>query len=131
RGLLRTLEPDQVARRVAGALFEGTNAAQTACAIRNNGKGLAVCVFDHEGGAGDASLSYLNRLEAWLKSAASAKPLRLTNRRGFLFRDRRHAREYLIPIGFGEQNSGAVLVAFAREKDCTDTECRLIDLAAQ
>src|ERR1044071_1490975 len=27
RGLLRTLEPDQVARRVAGAPFEGTNAA--------------------------------------------------------------------------------------------------------
>jgi len=27
RGLLRTLEPEQVARRVAGAIFEGTNAA--------------------------------------------------------------------------------------------------------
>src|SRR6266576_3247433 len=36
RGLLRTLYPEQVARQVAGALFEGTNAAQTACAIRNN-----------------------------------------------------------------------------------------------
>src|SRR5437588_9849413 len=46
RGLLRTLEPEQVARRVAGAILEGTTAAQTACAIRNNGKGLAVCVFD-------------------------------------------------------------------------------------
>ena len=39
-GLLRTLLPEQVARRVAGAIFEGTNAAQTACAIRNNGRGL-------------------------------------------------------------------------------------------
>src|SRR5881394_3699213 len=53
RGLLRTLEPEQVARRVAGAMFEGTNAAMTACAIRN-GKGLAVCVFDREGSAGSA-----------------------------------------------------------------------------
>src|ERR1051326_2542550 len=46
RGLLRTLEPEQVARRVAGAIFEGTNAAQSACAIGNNGNGLAICVFD-------------------------------------------------------------------------------------
>src|SRR5262252_7764681 len=46
RGLLRALEPEQVARRVAGAIFEGTNAAQCACAIVQNDKGLAVCVFD-------------------------------------------------------------------------------------
>src|SRR5438067_5972700 len=29
RGLLRTLYPEQVARQVAGTLFEGTSAAQT------------------------------------------------------------------------------------------------------
>src|SRR5215831_20822606 len=56
RGLLRTLEPEQVARRVAGAILEGTNASMTGCAIRNNGKGLSVCVFDREGSAGSSSL---------------------------------------------------------------------------
>ena len=51
RGLLRTLYPEQVARRVAGSIFEGTNAALSACAVKNNGHGLAVCVFDREGSA--------------------------------------------------------------------------------
>jgi len=49
RGLLRTIVPEQVARRVAGAIYEATNASQSACAIQNNGHGLAVCVFDREG----------------------------------------------------------------------------------
>src|SRR6266576_516439 len=63
RGLLRTLEPEQVARRVAGAIFEGTNAAQAACAIRNNGQGLAICVFDREGSAGNSALIDVKALE--------------------------------------------------------------------
>ncbi|MGZ8845895.1 MAG: ATP-binding response regulator [Pyrinomonadaceae bacterium] len=131
RGLLRTLEPEQVARRVAGAIFEGTNAAQTACAIRNNGKGLAVCVFDREGSAGSSSLINLERLEKWLQSSRSANAIRLTNRKDFLFRERRHACEYLVPIGFGEKNSGALVVAFADHADATETELGLIDAAAQ
>ena len=131
RGLLRTLEPEQVARRVAGAIFEGTNAAQTACAIRNNGMGLAVCVFDREGSAGDSSLIDLPRLEKWLASSRSANAVRLTNRKEFLFWDRQHACEYLVPIGFGEKNSGALIVAFADDEDATETELGLIDAAAQ
>lgn len=131
RGLLRTLDPEQVARRVAGAIFEGTNAAQTACAIRNNGKGLAVCVFDREGSAGNSSLINLQRLEKWLESSRSANAVRLTNRKEFLFRERPHACEYLVPIGFGEKNSGALVVAFADDADATETELGLIDAAAQ
>ena len=130
-GLLRTLLPEQVARRVAGAIFEGTNAAQTACAIRNNGKGLAVCVFDREGSAGDARLLDLERLEDLLASAKSLQPIRITNRRDFFLRDKRHAIEYLAPVGFGHKNTGAVLVAFARNEDCTETESHLINAAAQ
>lgn len=131
RGLLRTVEPDQVARRVAGAILEGTHAAQSACAIRNNGKGLAVCVFDNEGSAGDSSLIHLNRLEKWLRSARSATALKLTNRKDFLFRNGDHACEYLVPIGFGSNNSGALLVAFANNEHATDIEHSLLDAAAQ
>ena len=131
RGLLRTLEPEQVARRVAGAIFEGTIAAQTACAIRNNGKGLAVCVFDREGSAGSSSLINLHRLEKWLESPRSATAVRLANRKEFLFRDGHHACEYLVPIGFGEKNSGALVVAFEDDADATETEFGLIDAAAQ
>src|ERR1041385_4058522 len=122
-GLLRTLLPEQVARRVAGAIFEGTNAAQTACAIRNNGKGLAVCVFDREGSAGSSTLIQQKRLEKWLSSARSQSAVRITNRKEFLFRDVKHQVEYLAPIGFGEKNSGALVVAFSELEDCTDVEC--------
>src|SRR5881394_4061803 len=131
RGLLRTLEPEQLARRLAGAMFEGTNAAMSACAIRNNGKGLAVCVFDREGSAGSSALIHQKRLEKWLLSARSHSALRISKRKDFLFRNVAHQVEYLVPIGFGEKNSGALLVAFSELKDCTDVECRLLDAAAQ
>src|SRR5437762_1223632 len=85
RGLLRTLEPEQVARRVAGAIFEGTNAAQAACAIRNNGKGLAVCVFDREGSAGNSALIDVKALEKWLSSPLFDAAVRSTRRKEFLF----------------------------------------------
>ena len=131
RGLLRTLEPEQVARRVAGAILEGTNAAQSACAIRHDGKGMAVCVFDNEGSAGSSALINLRRLEKWLQSSRSANAIRITNRKEFIFRDTQHACEYVVPIGFGEKNSGALIVAFANDADATDIERSLIDAAAQ
>ena len=131
RGLLRTIMPEQVARRVAGAIFEGTNAAQSICAVKNNGKGLAVCVFDREGSAGTSALVNLDRLERWLASSRSTSPARLTNSREFLLRDAQHETEYLAPIRSGEKIFGALVVAFASAKDCTDDECRLIDAAAQ
>ena len=131
RGLLRTLYPEQVARQVAGALFEGTNAAQTACAIRNNGKSLTVCVFDREGSAGSSALINQRRLEKWLASSRSDSSLRLTNRKEFIFRNAGHQSEYVVPIGFGEKNTGALVVAFAEAIDCSPSEYRMIDAAGQ
>jgi two-component system NtrC family sensor kinase len=131
RGLLRTIVPEQVASRVAGAIYEGTNASQTACAINNNGHGLAVCVFDREGSAGSSALLNMDRLERWLASARSKAPTRLTNNREFLLRDAEHETEYLVPIRAGEKLFGAMVVAFALAEDCTEEECRLINAAAQ
>jgi len=131
RGLLRTLYPEQVARRVAGSIFEGTNAALSGCAVKNNGHGLAVCVFDREGSAENAALLDLEGLEKWLASAGSAKATSLTNQREFLIRDQQHETEYLAPILFGGKVFGALVVAFSAAADCTADECRLIDAAAQ
>src|SRR2546427_2027650 len=129
RGLLRTLYPEQVARRVAGAIYEGTNAALSACAVENNGHGLAVCVFDREGSADNPALINLERLGEWLRSSRS--PAFLTNSSEFLLHDAQHETEYLTPIRFGGKNFGALVVAFGSAEDCTDNECRLIDAAAQ
>lgn len=129
RGLLRTLVPEQVARRVAGATYEGTNAALCACAVKNNGKGLAICVFDREGKAESSALVNLERLERWV--ATSVSPALLTNQQEFLLRDEHHQTEYVTPIRFGGKNDGALVVAFSTAKDCTKDRCRLIDAAAQ
>jgi two-component system, NtrC family, sensor kinase len=131
RGLLRTLYPEQVARRVAGALFEGTNAALSACAVQNNGSGLAVCVFDRDGSAEKSALISVDRLEKWLESPRSTASARLTNIREFVLRDEDHETEYLVPIRFGGKNFGALVVAFDAAEDCTENERRLIDAAAQ
>jgi len=131
RGLLRTIMPEQVASRVAGAIYEGTNASQSACAIKNNGKGLAVCVFDREGSAGSSALINMDRLERWMASSRSRSVAWLTNSREFLLRDAPHETEYLVPIRFGEKIFGAMVVAFAAAEDCTEDECRLINAAAQ
>jgi two-component system NtrC family sensor kinase len=131
RGLLQTLEPEQVARRVAGATLEGANVAMCACAVKNNGKGLAVCAFDREGNAeGPAGLD-MERLNEWLASSRSHAPALLTNKREFLLHDTQRQSEYLSPIRFGGKTLGVLVVAFDARKDCTESECRLVDAAAQ
>src|SRR5213076_1173715 len=54
-----------------------------------------------------------------------------SNAPDFLFRNPEHSVEYMVPIGFGEKNSGALLVGFSSASDCTEDECRLLDAAAQ
>jgi two-component system, NtrC family, sensor kinase len=131
RGLLKTLEPEQVARRVAGATFEGVNAALCACAVKNNGYGYAVCAFDREGNAEGSSHVDLVRLEAWLASSRSSAPALLTNKREFMLIDEDRRTEYLSPIRFGGKTLGALIVAFDQNEDYAGKQCRLIDAAAQ
>jgi len=130
RGLLRTLEPEQVARRVAGVTFEGINAALCACAVNNNGHGFAVCAFDREGNA-KSSIVDVARLESWLNSARASSPALLTNKREFVLRDDVRATEYISPIRFGGKVLGALIVGFDKAEDYDTDECRLIDAAAQ
>jgi two-component system NtrC family sensor kinase len=128
-GLLQTLEPEQVARRVAGATFEGINAALCACVVKNNGHGFAVCAFDREGNAETPAMVEMSRLEALLES--SSVPSLLTNRREFVLRDDRRRTEYVSPIRFGGKVLGALVVAFDDSDNLAANECRLIDAAAQ
>src|SRR3954453_5958473 len=75
RGLLRALDPEQVVRHVAGATFEGTGAALCAAAVYSNQDQLAVCAFDREGSAEDATLIHEGHVRAWLASTASSTSL--------------------------------------------------------
>jgi two-component system NtrC family sensor kinase len=130
RGLLRALEPDQLVRRVAGATYEGTSAALCAAFLKPSGQSHAVCIFDREGSAEDASLLQAERLKEWLTSS-STSPILITDEQQFLLRDESHAVEYAAPLRFGSRTQGALIVAFDQREDCDDTVCRLVDAAAQ
>jgi two-component system NtrC family sensor kinase len=130
RGLLRTLEPDQLVRRVAGATYEGTSAALCAAFLKPSEQSHAVCIFDREGSAEDASLLQADRLKEWLASSSSS-PILITDQKQFLLNDEAHVVEYAAPLRFGNRTKGALIVAFDRREDCDDTVCRLVDAAAQ
>jgi two-component system NtrC family sensor kinase len=129
RGLLRTLEPEQLVRRVAGATFEGTGAAMCAAGVSLGEKGEAACVFDREGSAESSALLQVDRLRSWLSSSTS--PALITDQRKFFLRDEAHTVEYAAPLKFAGRTNGALIVAFDKREDCDDTACRLVDAAAQ
>ena len=131
RGLLRALEPDQLVRRVAGSTYEGTGAVLCAAFVRLSADCEVGCVFDREGSAENTSLIQLDRLQSWLASPTTTAPLLVTDRSNFFLLDDTHQVEYAVPLRFGGRTKGALVVAFDRREDCGETECRLIDAAAQ
>ncbi|MCA1592709.1 MAG: response regulator [Acidobacteria bacterium] len=143
RGLLHALSPAEVVRRVAGATFEGANAAMCAAVLVSHTQAKArgdagadagrasICVFDREGSAEeDASLLHFEKLVAWLAGAPSASN-RVEDRAQFFLRDEDHAVEYVAPLRFEGRALGALVVAFDRAAECDQTEERLVDAAAQ
>jgi len=140
RGLLHALSPAEVVRRVAGATYEGADAALCAAVLLKNDarrarasddEGLTVCVFDREGTAEEtASLVNVSRLRTWLASSPSVSA-RIERDTEFILRDREHAVEYAAPLRFEGQALGALVVAFDQRGDCGQTEERLVDAAAQ
>ncbi len=129
RGLLRTVEPEQLVRRVAGATYEGTSATFCAAVVRSE-RSEVVCVFDREGSAEDSSLLHLDRLQKWLNSSALV-PLLNTNKDEFFLKDEAHVVEYVAPLRFSGRAKGALVVAFDKREECDETVCRLVDAAAQ
>ncbi|MBA2341396.1 MAG: response regulator [Pyrinomonadaceae bacterium] len=131
RGLLHALEPLQVARRVAGATFEGTEASLCAAIVKSAASsGEHVCVFDREGVAEGENLLHGNRLREWL-SAAPSNAARMEDREHFFLQDEAHKLEYAAPLRFGGVTLGALVVAFDRAEDFSEAQARLVDAAAQ
>ncbi len=131
RSLLRTLEPEQVVRRVAGATYEGTDAVLCAVAANLYETGSAVCVFDREGSAEGPQSLNMKRLESWLSTPYSLSSIFIDNRDDFFLRDEKHAVEYVSPLYFGGRAQGALIVGFDRAEACTESVRRLVDAAAQ
>lgn len=130
RGLLRALEPDQLVRRVAGSTYEATNASLCAVYASIGPDSNAACVFDREGSAEDSSLLNQSVLQTWLASPESTNSILVSTKDEFLIKDEQHIVEYVAPLRFGGRTKGALIVAFDRREDCSETERRLIDAAA-
>ena len=131
RGLLRTLEPDQLVRRIAGSTYEGTGAVICAAFIKLSEYSEVGCVFDRDGSAENTSLIQMDRLQTWLASPTTATPSLVTDKEHFFLLDEVHKVEYAVPLRFGGRTKGALIVAFDKREECGETECRLIDAAAQ
>jgi two-component system NtrC family sensor kinase len=131
RGLLRALEPEQVARHLAGATYEGVGAVLCAAVLNINENEPVVCAFDREGSAEDAPLLYLDRVHAWLASSASRSSMLLDAAESLLFKDELHRVEYVAPLRFRGRTKGLVVVGFDQPEDCGETQSRLVDAAAQ
>jgi len=131
RGLLRALEPDQLVRRIAGSTYEGAGAVLCAAFIKLSADCEVGCVFDRDGSAENTSLIQMDRLQTWLASPTTTAPLFVSDRDNFFLLDEAHKVEYAVPLRFGGRTKGALIVAFDRREDCGETECRLIDAAAQ
>jgi len=130
RGLLRALDPDQVVRRVAGTTYEATGAALCAAVVDNDGS-MSVCVFDREGSAEGNILLHNSRFSDWLAGDETETPIKLLDRTRFLLQDDLHQVEYISPIRFGARTKGALIIAYDSADDGGETECRLVDAAAQ
>jgi len=131
RGLLRALEPDQLVRRVAGATYDGTGAVLCAAFVVLNEKTEAGCVFDREGSAETESLLHRDRVHRWLGQTGSPGPMLIAEPEEFFLRDETHTVEYAAQLRFGGNAKGALVIAFDNPEDCGETECRLVEAAAQ
>jgi two-component system, NtrC family, sensor kinase len=131
RGLLRALEPDQLVRRAAGSTYDGTSADLCAAFVDLGGRARVGCVFDREGSAENESLLHVDRLDAWLSDPATTSAVLLSKPDKFFLRDEAHKVEYAAPLRFSGRTKGVLLIAFDKREDCGETECRLVDAAAQ
>jgi two-component system NtrC family sensor kinase len=70
-------------------------------------------------------------LQNWVASADSASAILVTQKDELIIKDAQHAIEYRAPLRFGGRSKGALIVGFDQRGDCSETERRLIDAAAQ
>ena len=130
RSLLRARKPEEVARHVAGAVYEGLNVPLCAVLLFSATEAPVVYGFNREGVAQEAELVGLQAVRKWLARSAPALR-REQDATKFFLRDEKHRVECAIPLAFGQGARGALIVGFDRAEDFDETEEKLIETAAQ
>ena len=121
RGLLRTLEPEQLVRRVAGATYDGTGATLSAAYVKLNEETHAASVFDRDGSAEDEALLHLDRVQRWMSTPGNMASSLFTEPDEFLLRDETHRVEFAAPLRFSGCTKGLLVIGFDNPEDCGET----------
>jgi PAS domain S-box-containing protein len=130
RSLLRARTPEEVARRAAGAVYEGLNAPLCAAFLFSAADEPVVYGFNRAGVAQGAEMVEAEAVRQWLAKAPSSLRRRQRNP-AFFLRDAKHLVEYAIPLTLDRANQGALIVGFDRPEEVGETEEKLIETAAQ
>ena len=130
RSLLRARAPEEVARRVAGAIYEGLNAPLCVALLFLDPNAPTIHGFNREGLAQQTELVCARSVAKWLAKSPTA-PRRQQDATKFFLRDEKHRVECAMPLVFDSATWGALIVGFDRPEDYGETEEKLIETAAQ
>jgi two-component system NtrC family sensor kinase len=130
RSLLFTVHPKKIASRVADAIRIGTGAKLCAVAVELKHIGLICSVFD-ENGEQDSKDFEKHKFKRWVEILPSQVSFETKTRKQFFFRESKHKIEYISPIHIEGEVRGAIIVAFDKKADCSESIRKLIDAVTQ
>ena len=130
RSLLFTVHPKKVASRVSSAIQHEADAEVCALVAELENIGVVSCAFDRRGEM-DSSFLDRSRFERWLGVLPPQIGHREENPAEFLLSGTDHRLEYVSPIHINGQIRGALVVAFARKQDLSDSKIKVIQAATQ
>jgi two-component system NtrC family sensor kinase len=130
RSLLCARTPEEVARRVAGAVYEGLNASLCAALLFFGPEAPVIYGFNREGVAQGLELVSIRAVRQWLNKSPAALRLETAPTKFFL-RDEKHGFECAAPLVLDENSRGALIVGFDRPEDFSETDGKLLETAAQ
>ena len=130
RSLLFTVHPKKVASRVSSAIQQVAGAEICALVAELENIGVISCAFDRRGEM-DSNFLDRSRFEKWLEFLPPQVGHREEQPEEFLLSGTNHRLEYVSPIHINGQIRGALVVAFARKQDLSDSRIKVIDAATQ
>ena len=130
RSLLFTVHPKKVASRVSSAIQQVTDAEVCGLVGELENIGVISCAFDRRGEM-DSNFLDRSKFEKWLELLPPQIGHSEENPDEFLLSGSDHRLEYVSPIHINGQIRGALVVAFARKHDLSDSKIKVIEAATQ
>lgn len=130
RSLLFTVHPKKVASRVSSAIQQLADADVCALVAELDNIGVISCAFDRRGEM-DSNFLDRSRFEKWLELLPPQIGHTEENPDEFLLSGTNHKLEYVSPLHINGKIRGALVVAFARKQELSDSKIKVIEAATQ